>query len=309
MMSKRPEIDRSVPPAQRGGFTLIELLVLVGVLALLLSILIPYFSRLRESDRRIRCANQLRDIQGALQAYASANNKQLPRVVYEPSRGPGYIAFTGPDAQDPFAHGSRVRPNDVTASLWLLVRAGLIAPKRFACPSAAESPDPLVVDGSPVRPELRGNFASRDHLSYSYASPFSAAVGYRLNSDWLRSDFAVVADMSPGILGGGDSVVSPRYDAGPFALARANSANHNKAGQNVLYADGHVDFLTTPYCGVGALGLGFGPGVKRDNIYTALEPAPLPEGTSSPVEGNGYYEKDISPAWAGDSYLVPTDDE
>jgi prepilin-type processing-associated H-X9-DG protein len=287
----------------RRGFTLVELLVVIGIVILLLSILIPYFSRLTESDRRVRCANQLRDIQAGLQAYASANNTQLPRVVYEPSKAPsGYVAFTGPEAQNPFAHGSRVRANDVTASLWLLVRGGYVQAKRFACPSASEWADPLVVDGKPVPADLRGNFSGRDHLSYSYASPFSTAVGYRLNTDWLKGDFAVVADKSPGVLGSGDNVTAPAFDAQPFALAQANSNNHNKAGQNVLYADGHVSFQTTPYCGVGS-------GVQRDNIYTALELAPLPEGSSPPVQGNGYFGREISPAWSGDSYLVPTDDE
>jgi prepilin-type processing-associated H-X9-DG protein len=288
---------------RHAAFTLVELLVVIGIVILLLSILIPYFSRLTESDRRVRCANQLRDIQDGLQAYASANDKQLPRVVYDPSKTPnGYVAYTGADAQNPFAHGSKVRANDVTASLWLLVRGGYVQPKRFACPSAPEWADPLVVDGKPINPDLRGNFAGRDHLSYSYASPFSAAAGYRLNTDWLKGDFAVLADKSPGVIGKGDSVVAPAYDAPPFTLAQANSNNHNKAGQNVLYADGHVDFQTTPYCGVGV-------GARRDNIYTALELTPPAEGALPPAEGKGYYGREISPAWSGDSYLVPTDDE
>jgi prepilin-type processing-associated H-X9-DG protein len=298
----------SPPPA--AAFSLVELLVVIGIVVLLLSILIPYFSRLTEIDRRTRCANQLRDIQAGLQAYASANSKQLPRVLYDPSKSPsGYVAYTGADAQDPFVHGSKVRANDVTASLWLLVRGGYVQPKRFACPSAPEWADPLVVDGKSVAAGLRGNFASRDHLSYSYASPFSAAAGYRLNTDWLKGDFAVLADKNPGVLGAGDNVAAPAYDAEPFQLSQGNSNNHNKAGQNVLYADGHVAFLTTPYCGVGAVGLDFVNGVKRDNIYTALELTPLPEGSSPPVEGNGYYGREIGPAWSGDSYLVPTDDE
>ena len=112
----------------------------------------------------------------------------------------------------------------------------------------------------------------------------------------------MLADKSPGTAGKGDDVTAPSFDAEPFTLAQGNSNNHNKAGQNVLYADGHVDFATTPYCGVGV-------GAKRDNIYTALEVTPLPEGAAPPVEGKGYYGRELSPAWAGDSYLVPTDDE
>ena len=49
----------------------------------MLSILIPYFARLTESDRRVRCANQLRDIQ--------ADNVEQPerRAVGQADQRPG----------------------------------------------------------------------------------------------------------------------------------------------------------------------------------------------------------------------------
>ena len=278
-----------------GGFSLIELLVLLAILAILVSILIPVLLRSRETDRRVRCVDNLRAVQQALSAYASANGKNLPRVTYEPSRAAtGYVAYTGADSPDPFARGSQVRPNDVTASLWLLVRPGLVTPGRFVCPSTGGR-----ADAGPVAQQ--SNFTGAKSLSYSYASPFSAAAGYRLNTDLLKPDFAVLADKNPGTAGG-DDVTAPAYDAGPFALARANSNNHGRAGQNVLYADGHVQFQSTPYCGVGNA-------LVRDNIYTALSPSPLPEGQDPPVAGRGVLARDLGPAWAGDSLLVPTDDE
>ena len=91
-------------------------------------------------------------------------------------------------------------------------------------------------------------------------------------------------------------------DAPPFELAKANSNNHGKAGQNVLYADGHVAFQATAYCGVGTSDL-------RDNIYTALSPIPVVPGNRPPPYTNGFYGRDVGPSWMYDSYLVPTDDE
>ena len=296
---------RTLRAGERRGFSLVELLVLLAILVILLSIFVPFLLRAGETDRRVRCTDNLRVIQQALKAYATANGNNLPRVTYEPSRNPtGYVAYTGADSPDPFARGSNVRANDVTASLWLLVRAGLVPPGRFVCPSTDAKPDPMEQRGRVVTPQERSNFTGATHLSYSYTSPFSAAPGYRLNTDLLKFDFAVLGDKNPGT-GGGDAVTGPAYDAGAFAIAKANSNNHGSAGQNVLYADGHVQFQPTPYAGVGE-------GAVRDNIYTAASTAPLPEGLEPApgvIAGKGSVARDIGPAWPGDSYLVPTDDD
>jgi prepilin-type processing-associated H-X9-DG protein len=186
----------------------------------------------------------------------------------------------------------------------MLVRGGLVPAARFVCPSSGGVVDPMVQSGRQMKPQERSNFGGPANLSYSYASPFSAAAGYRLNTDLLKFDFAVLGDKNPGT-GGGDNVTGVPYNAGLFQLAKANSNNHGRAGQNVLYADGHVQFQPTPYAGVGQAAV-------RDNIYTAYATTPLPEGAEPPaksVAANGFVARDIGPAWAGDSYLVPTDDD
>jgi hypothetical protein len=270
--------------------------VLVVILVVLVSILVPALMRSRETDRRVRCTDNLRAVYQGLRAYADVNGKNLPRVSYEPSRAAtGYVAYTGAASAEPFARGSNVRANDVTASLWLLVRGGYVPAGRFVCPGTDAAPDPAGDVTS------RSNFSGPRHLSYSYTSPFSPAPSYRLNTDLLKNDFAVLADKSPG-QGGDDDVTGPGYQASPFQLARANSNNHGQAGQNVLYAVGNVHFQSTPYCGVGE-------GAVRDNIYTAASTTPIPEGATPPVAANGFLARDIGPAWAGDSFLVPTDDE
>ena len=120
--------------------------------------------------------------------------------------------------------------------------------------------------------------------------------------DTRPSDFALLADKSPGVSGKDDDVVGPSFNAPPLELAKANSSNHRKAGQNVLYADGHVAFQSTPFCGVGQ-------GVRRDNIFTALSPIPLTPGQRPPPESNGFFGRNIGPSWINDSYLVPAEGE
>lgn len=274
---------------------MIELLVVLGIGVILVSILWPYVASVREGNRRLRCQDNLRNLQEGLTAYARDNNNNFPRVRYDSENNPnGYVAFTGADSDDPFAEDSSVRPNDVTASLWLLIRGGYVTePRLFVCPSSGDMPDPMVDNAfQATRPTRRGNFRKPTYLSYSYASPFSQALDYRLN-DTQPAEFAVLADKNPGV----PFVTSVSFDAPVLEQAKANSRNHNGAGQNVLYADGHVAFKRVVYCGYG-----------QDNIYTALSPTPLTGGRPS-ATGTGYAGRDIGPSWRADSYLIPMESD
>ncbi|HMB94939.1 MAG TPA: hypothetical protein VKK61_02760 [Tepidisphaeraceae bacterium] len=282
--------------AFRRAFTMMETLVLIGIFIILLSIFIPYLSSLRESSRRAACAEHLYEIRNALQNYARDNGSDFPRVVYDPAHS-GYTAFTGPDADDPFAKNSAVKPNDITAPLWLLLRKGWVVDSRvFICPSSDDMRD-LITDknGHVVKIMQRSNFRSPNNLSYSYACPYSSAPGFRLN-DTKPAEFALMADKNPGA-----SAALFSSDASPDNLAKANSPNHNRVGQNVLFADGTVVFSSTPYCGVGRAA-----NPPGDNIYTARAAKPTTQAAELPPGVIGVVGTDVCPVQNDDSYLVPT---
>lgn len=81
-----------------AGFTLVELLVVIGIIALLLSILLPVLGKAKEAANSAKCLSNMRQIGVAVVLYTNDNNnKWLPPYkgaektpTYTPSGSPGW---------------------------------------------------------------------------------------------------------------------------------------------------------------------------------------------------------------------------
>lgn len=92
----RPEpvaIVYSSPPIRRA-FTLVELLVVLGIVVVLISLLMPVFSRVREAADRTNCLSNLRQINNVLHLYALANQDRVPIGYRTVSKQYNSMVFT-----------------------------------------------------------------------------------------------------------------------------------------------------------------------------------------------------------------------
>src|SRR4051794_15114928 len=77
------QTDVSTPSLRRvrRGFTLVELLVVVGIIAVLVSILLPSLSRAREQAKQVQCLSNLRQLGLAFAMYTNNNKGFYPRAT------------------------------------------------------------------------------------------------------------------------------------------------------------------------------------------------------------------------------------
>ena len=214
----------------RRGFTLIELLVVISIISLLAVIMLPAYNHMRELARRAVCKANVQGIARGCGAYMndpamhrrSNYGNALPTVGVTESNW--YRATSG----NPSA-------------LWLLVVYEFVGRDSFLCPSAEVFRD--------FRTPAAGDSSFRNGtLSYSYLSQVKFTDG---NTNDI--DITVTSSLSIGLKDAELAIIAdanPRGRMGSSGLDSSyrgkNSLNHDGAGQNVAFLDGHADWFATP---------------------------------------------------------------
>jgi prepilin-type N-terminal cleavage/methylation domain-containing protein/prepilin-type processing-associated H-X9-DG protein len=264
-----------------GAFTLVELLVVIGIIAVLISMLLPTLNRARESARRTKCLANLRNIGQLVQMYANQSRQQIPIGYNTASSGThGYL-----NNYWLLRYASGAFPKIRYSGLGLLYPAGLISPSAvsgeiFYCPSTAENTDHVYKgEGTNPNPYL-DDFEQNNAFAMS-ADNKGCRLGYACrSSDPTRTDLAqeqrgvawIASGASPiyGPVNGWSSepVLTPasrtrmmrvttmkvRGIVTDILIEGRYQVAHNK-GINVLLADGSAKYIDLKYLGNGSDGV------------------------------------------------------
>jgi prepilin-type processing-associated H-X9-DG protein len=172
--------------ADLTAFTLVELLVVIGIIALLISILLPALSKAREAASRTACAAKLKQIVFAGQLHASDHRGYYPLAGVLPGPAPTDLADVYLTKYDYFPVDSFIpyinivpitfalspelshrsvmnNPNNSYLGAEETDAQGLI--RNFLCPSQASSVDVLIQ--YPML-EVNPNTAYGESMSYNF---------------------------------------------------------------------------------------------------------------------------------------------
>jgi prepilin-type N-terminal cleavage/methylation domain-containing protein len=310
------------PSRRIRGFTLVELLVVIGIIALLISILLPALNHVREEAQKAKCSANLTQIFAALTTYANNNNGNYPRTYFAkmansntpmgsidcssgaqcggPKNG---TAKDTPTPTTPNSFGPDVLPNSVTASFFLLLKTTQYPPDIMVCPSSNAQKGfqaNSILDWSNFEDTPNWGLTMSYSINCMFPSSNAITTNWQWNAQALSTGFPLVADLNPGGIGGynpSNNVTNVTHVSSTRDMQQGNSNNHHNKGQQVLYGDKSVQWQPTPFCGPSlttTAGTQF-----NDNIYSAR---------TSPNDETGQLSPTQYPYDNLDSYLLPTDD-
>lgn len=229
--------------SKRKGFTLVELLVVIGIIALLISILMPALNNARTQARTIQCLSNLRQMQTAYQMYC--NNHKGRSLHYStaelnfwmealrPFNGDINIIGRCPEASDPSYGWGRVHLawGPVPGPGFLNNKSGSYALNGW-------------VYNKDVDPGYTGRGGERYGMGprsnyIDMPCPESSRVPIFIDSAWVDA-WPYDTDTPGDLKTGGEGAQTPE-------MPRVCLKRHNKRFVNASFADGHAETIYLPY--------------------------------------------------------------
>jgi len=196
---------------KRDAFTLVELLVVVAIIGILAGLLLPVLARAKMKAQQIQCVANLKQVGTAFQIFAHDHNSLFPMEVSTNDGGTLEFVLSSYLISGQFYFQYRH---------FQALSNELAVPKLLVCPS---DHDRIVAS----------NFQNFDNVNISYF--VGANADYSLPNSMLAGD----RNITNGVWGGQTIV---RLGDGTAVYWTGDM--HQFRG-NILFADSHVDELTT----------------------------------------------------------------
>ena len=254
----------SHPSNRRRGFTLVELLVVIGIIALLISILMPALGRAREQANSVKCLSNLRQLGMAMHMYALENKGIFPagsrfdNVVRE-----DWIYYqTNATANQ---RGNGLTLNDSAIAKYM----GNMNPEALRCPSDNLETHTPNAPGGRYDYSYTMNMFFDSHrwnnpsLNYGQKIPRLGAMknasmkfilaeeDERTINDGFLAPPAAASPTRPSVEVPGGDMLAIRHDRqrrnpdpnNLQAIKTPSNQNNDRRG-NAAFADGHAEYIT-----------------------------------------------------------------
>jgi len=233
--------------AVRSGFTLVELLVVIGIIALLISILLPSLAKAREQGIRTKCLANIKSLGMGIQMYANENRSYVCAVNWgDSATGNGRVKagwlYSAGAGLYPNFNGTTLTEQQVEeGALWPYVKVHGV----YRCPGH-DITNIFGKTDSQVSYLMNGAMNSFDFNVPGQVAPTYPGKLYPMNKFKTTESVCIwEADERPG--GASPFNDGASYPQESFNLnataAQGYTSRHGKYS-TICFLDGHAEFIT-----------------------------------------------------------------